>query len=149
MIAVVQRVTKASIRIGDRTAGEIGAGLVVLAALVRDDTDADLAWIAAKLAGLRVFPSDTGAYDQDVRQVGGKLLIVSNFTVAGDTSSGRRPGWSAAMSPDLARPLFDRFLDVARAQGVEVQTGEFGADMEVQIVNDGPLTVIVDSKRKL
>lgn len=148
MIAVVQRVKEAKVTIAGRVAGEVGAGLAVLAAVVASDTDADLKWAASRIAGLRVFPSEKGAYDLDVRQVGGKILLVSNFTVAGDTSSGRRPGWSAAMSPDAARPMFDRFIEIVRAEGVEVQTGEFGADMEVTIVNDGPLTVIVDSKRK-
>ena len=148
MIVVVQRTRRASVRIADRLVGEIGPGLAVLAAIVKDDTDADLVWIAGKIAGLRVFPSAKGDYDQDVKQISGRVLLVSNFTVAGDTSSGRRPGWSAAMSPELAKPLFERFVEMVRAQGIAVATGEFGADMEVEIVNDGPLTVIVDSKRK-
>lgn len=148
MIAVVQRVKQARVTVGERVTGEIGHGLAVLAAIVATDADSDLAWTAAKIAGLRVFPSGKGDYDLDVRQVGGKVLLVSNFTVAGDTSGGRRPGWSAAMSPDAAKPVFDRLIERVRAQGVEVATGEFGADMEVTIVNDGPLTVIVDSKRK-
>jgi D-tyrosyl-tRNA(Tyr) deacylase len=148
MIAVVQRVTAAKVVIETQVAGEIKQGLAVLAAIVATDTDADLKWAAARIAGLRVFPSEKGGYDLDVRQIGGKILLVSNFTVAGDTSSGRRPGWSAAMSPDAAKPVFDRFVEMVRAEGVEVATGEFGADMEVTIVNDGPLTVIVDSKRK-
>lgn len=148
MIAVIQRVKRAKVTVADRVAGEIDAGLVVLAAVMASDTDADLNWTAAKIAGLRVFPSEKGDYDLDVRQAGGKVLLVSNFTVAGDTSSGRRPGWSAAMSPDAARPVFDRFIDMVRAQGAVVATGQFGAEMEVHIVNDGPLTVIVDSKRK-
>jgi D-aminoacyl-tRNA deacylase len=148
MIAVVQRVNSASVRIADKVVGEVQAGLVVLAAVVATDTDADLKWSAARIAGLRVFPSEKGSYDLDVRQVDGKILLVSNFTVAGDTSSGRRPGWSAAMNPDAARQVFERFVEMVRAEGVGVQTGEFGADMEVTIVNDGPLTVIVDSKRK-
>lgn len=148
MISVIQRVKRAKVMIGDRTAAEVGVGLVVLAAVVANDTETDLTWTATKIAGLRIFPSEKGAYDLDVRQVGGKVMLVSNFTVAGDTASGRRPGWSAAMSPDAARPVFDRFVDLVRAQGVDAQIGEFGADMEVTIVNDGPLTLLVDSKRK-
>lgn len=148
MIAVVQRVTSAKVVVGGRVTGEIAKGLAVLAAITATDTDADLKWAAARIAGLRVFPSEKGAYDLDVRQIGGKILLVSNFTVAGDTSSGRRPGWSAAMSPDAARPVFDQFIQMVRSESVEVDTGEFGADMEVSIVNDGPLTLIVDSKRK-
>ena len=104
--------------------------------------------MASKIAGLRLFPSEKGDYDLDTKQIGGKVLLVSNFTVAGDTSSGRRPGWSAAMSQELAKPVFERFVEMVKAEGVEVATGEFGEDMEVELVNDGPLTVIVDSKRK-
>ncbi len=147
MIAVIQRVTQAKVTIAGRVAGEIDRGLAVLAAVVATDTEADLDWIAKKIAGLRVFPSEQGGYDLDVRQIGGKVLLVSNFTVAGDTSSGRRPGWSAAMNPDAAKPVFNRLLDRVLAQGVPVATGEFGAEMEVTLVNDGPLTVIVDSKK--
>lgn len=148
MIAVIQRVSAAKVVVSGDVTGQVEKGLAVLAAIVADDSETDLKWAAARIAGLRVFPSEKGAYDLDVRQIGGKILLVSNFTVAGDTSSGRRPGWSAAMSPDAARPVFDRFVELVRAEGVEVQTGEFGADMEVTIVNDGPLTLIVDSKRK-
>lgn len=148
MIAVVQRVSRARVTIAGQVVGQIERGLAVLAAVVRDDTDADLQWVASKIVGLRVFPSEKGGYDLDVKQIGGKVLLVSNFTVAGDTASGRRPGWSAAMSPDLARPVFEKFLAVVAAQGVDVQTGAFGADMEVEIVNDGPLTLLVDSKRR-
>lgn len=148
MIAVIQRVSAAKVVVSGGITGQVEKGLAVLAAIVADDSETDLKWAAARIAGLRVFPSEKGAYDLDVRQIGGKILLVSNFTVAGDTSSGRRPGWSAAMSPDAARPVFDRFVELVRAEGVEVQTGEFGADMEVTIVNDGPLTLIVDSKRK-
>ena len=148
MIAVVQRVTSASVTVDRKIVGQIDRGLCVLASVVSDDTDADLKWVAEKIAGLRVFPQGDKEYDADVKQIAGGLLLVSNFTVAADTARGRRPGFSAAMPPEPARLVFERFVDFARATGVPIATGEFGADMLVRIDNDGPLTLIVDSKRK-
>ena len=148
MIAVVQRVTSASVSVDGQVVGKIGAGLCVLAAIVKDDTEADLRWAAAKLVSLRVFPDAEKAYERSVIDVGGGLLLVSNFTVAAATSSGRRPGFDAAMSPALAAPMFDQFIALARVTGVTVAAGVFGADMTVSIENDGPLTLIVDSKRR-
>ena len=148
MIAVVQRVHSAGVTVDDRLVGRIGVGLCVLAAVLKDDDDASLKWTAEKIAALRVFPNGDAAYDLDVKAVGGGLLLVSNFTVAADTRRGRRPGFDAAMPPAEARPLFDRFVQFARATGVPVQTGEFGADMRVAIENDGPLTLVVRSPDK-
>ncbi|MFT3787270.1 MAG: D-aminoacyl-tRNA deacylase [Tepidisphaeraceae bacterium] len=148
MICVVQRVSAAEVTVGGKSIGKIGKGLVVLAAIVKEDTETDFTWVANKLASLRIFPTEKGAYDADVKTIGGGLLLVSNFTVAAQTANGRRPGFSNAMPPDLARPAFDRFVDIVRTTGVTVQTGEFGADMLVRIENDGPVTVIVDSKNR-
>jgi len=148
MIAVVQRVTAASVTVGGEIVGKIDAGLCVLASIVKEDTEADLRWVAAKVVALRVFPNGDKAYDRSVADIGGRLLLVSNFTVAANTSSGRRPGFDAAMSPSLAKPMFDRFVELVRETGVTVATGEFGAEMSVAIANDGPLTLIVDSKRR-
>jgi D-tyrosyl-tRNA(Tyr) deacylase len=145
MIAVVQRVTHARVVVADTVVGEIDRGLAVLVAVVRGDTTADIIKIADKLVALRVFPSAAGAYDQDVRQVGGSVLLVSNFTVAADVTGGRRPSFIEAMPPAEAKPKFEE-LEAALRQRVPTATGTFGADMRVEIANDGPLTLIVDSR---
>jgi D-tyrosyl-tRNA(Tyr) deacylase len=149
MIAVVQRVTEAAVRVDGEVVGQVGNGLLVLAAVLRDDSDADVAWTAAKLVGLRVFrnPDDADkSFDVDVRRIGGGVLLVSNFTVAADTRRGRRPSLDAAAPPERGRELFDALVEAVRAMGVLVQTGRFGADMKVSLVNDGPVTVLVDSR---
>lgn len=145
MICVVQRVCLAKVRVAGETVGEIGPGLLVLASVVVGDGDPQLDWTARKLTSLRVFPGPGGAYDRDVREVGGGLLVVSNFTVAADTRSGRRPGFSDAMPPGTARPVFDRLIERVRREHANVATGRFGADMQIELVNDGPLTLIVRS----
>jgi D-tyrosyl-tRNA(Tyr) deacylase len=149
MIAVVQRVSEAAVRVDGEIVGQIGPGLLVLASVHRDDTDADLVWTANKLTSLRVFrnPEDPGKhFDIDVKQAGGAVLLVSNFTVAADTRRGRRPSFDAAAPPNAGRQLFDRFTEAVRATGTPVQTGRFGADMEVSLVNDGPVTLLIDSR---
>lgn len=145
MIAVVQRVTEAKVDVDGETVGRIGAGLLVLAAVHRTDTDADVAWTANKLAGLRIFRNGDKYFDADVKQVGGSILLVSNFTVAAATREGRRPSFSAAAETEMGRTLFDKLVDAVRALGVPVETGKFGAEMLVSLANDGPVTVIVDS----
>jgi len=149
MIAVVQRVAEAAVCIDGQIVGQIGPGLLVLASVHRDDREADLAWTANKLVGLRVFrnPDDPEKYfDIDVKQAGGSVLLVSNFTVAADVRGGRRPSFVAAAPPDVGRELFDRLIDAVRLTGVPVQTGRFGADMKVSLVNDGPVTLLIDSR---
>lgn len=145
MTAVVQRVRSASVTIAGEIVGRIDAGLCVLAAIEVDDGDTELRWMADKIAGLRVFPQGEKAYHLDVQQIGGGLLLVSNFTVAATTATGRRPGFGRAMKPDAARPMFDRFIDFAHATGLPIATGRFGADMTVAIENDGPLTIVLQS----
>lgn len=148
MIAVVQRVLEGRVVVDGRTVGEIGHGLLVLAAVERDDQPAEIEWTAAKLAGLRIFRSEDGTkhFDRDVKQVGGGLLLVSNFTVAAETRKGRRPSLEGAASPERGREMFELFFEaVRRESGVRVETGEFGADMKVSLVNDGPVTFIVRS----
>ena len=146
MIAVVQRVTEAAVVVGDETVGRIGPGLLVLAAVHRTDAGADVAWTANKLAGLRLFRQGEKHFEVDVKQAGGSVLLVSNFTVAAATRQGRRPSFDAAAPPERGRELFDRLVEAVRALGVPVETGRFGADMRVSLVNDGPVTVIVDSR---
>jgi D-tyrosyl-tRNA(Tyr) deacylase len=146
MIAVVQRVLEARVVVDGRTVGEIATGLLVLAAVEKDDTSADIEWTAAKLAGLRIFRNGDKHFDLDVKQAGGQILLVSNFTVAAETRTGRRPSLSGAASPEKGRALFDELVAAVQRQGVTVATGEFGADMKVSLTNDGPVTFLVRSR---
>lgn len=150
MVAIVTRVLGASVEVEGRTVSSIGQGLLVLAALCRDDTDADLDWMAEKLVALRVFRDESGQkhFDRDVREIGGSLMLVSNFTVAAQTAKGRRPSLDAAMPPAEAEGAFARFVEKVRALGVPVQTGQFGASMRVSSINDGPVTFVVSSKKR-
>jgi len=145
MIAIVQRVAEAAVRVGDEQVGRIGPGLLVLAAVHKSDVEADVAWMAAKLATLRIFRNGDKHFDLDVKQAGGSVLLVSNFTVAAATRQGRRPSFDAAAEPGRGRELIDQLVVAVRGLGVPVETGRFGADMTVSLVNDGPVTVIVDS----
>ena len=149
MIAVIQRVSEAAVRVEGEVVGRIGPGLVALVAVHRDDEAADVAWTAGKLVGLRIFPNPKDlekGFDLDVRQAGGEALLVSNFTVAADTRRGRRPSFDAAAGGERGRELFDALAEAVRSAGVDVQTGRFGADMHVSLVNDGPVTVLIDSR---
>jgi D-tyrosyl-tRNA(Tyr) deacylase len=145
MIAIVQRVSRASVSVNGRIVGQIGAGMLVLAAVEAADTDADVQWTAAKLVGLRIFPNADKAFDLDLVQIKGQMLLVSNFTVAAETSKGRRPSLSNAAPPEKGRAYFDKLVAAVRALGVPVETGEFGADMQVELANDGPATFVLQS----
>jgi D-aminoacyl-tRNA deacylase len=140
MIALIQRVTQAEVRIGERLAGAIGRGLLALIGVQRDDTEADAERLLQRLLSYRVFPDAQGRMNLDLRAVDGGLLLVSQFTLAADTRSGTRPGFSTAAEPQRARELFDYLLAQSRAAHPQVATGEFGADMQVSLVNDGPVT---------
>jgi D-tyrosyl-tRNA(Tyr) deacylase len=146
MRAVVQRVSEARVTVAGRTVGEIGGGLCALVAVTRDDDGSDAAWMGAKLTGLRIFRNGEKHFDVSVSEAAGAILLVSNFTVAADTRKGRRPSLDAAAAPEQARALFDALVAAIRAAGVTVATGEFGGDMRVALVNDGPATFIVDSR---
>jgi D-tyrosyl-tRNA(Tyr) deacylase len=148
MIAVVQRVLGAKVEVDGRTVGEVGHGLLVLASVEKEDTTADVKWTAQKLATLRIFRGEGGDkhFDRDVKQVGGGILLVSNFTVSGETKKGRRPSLERAADPKRGRELFLLLVEAVKAQGIPVATGEFGADMKVALTNDGPVTFIVNSK---
>lgn len=143
--AVVQRVSRASVSVDGNLVGSIGPGLLVLAGVAPGDTAADAAAVAGKVAGLRVFPDGTGAMNLDVTEVGGAVLVVSQFTLLADVRRGRRPSFSGAAPPDHAEPLVDRFVTDLRAAGLDVETGVFGASMQVELVNDGPVTLVVET----
>jgi D-tyrosyl-tRNA(Tyr) deacylase len=155
--AVVQRVTEARVRIDDhstprgagRVAGEIGRGLVVLLGIGRDDAPEDAAYIAAKLRDIRIFEGDAGRHmDRSVADVGGSVLVISQFTLFGDVRKGRRPSFDAAAPPEEARALYESVVRELRAAQLPVATGEFQAMMRVELVNDGPVTILIDSKRQ-
>jgi D-tyrosyl-tRNA(Tyr) deacylase len=144
MRAVVQRVSSASVSVGGEVVGEIGAGLVALVGVTHDDTPAQASKLAAKVAQLRVLDDDAGVMNRSVLDAGGAVLVVSQFTLYGDTSGGRRPSWIAAARPEVAEPLVDAVVAELRALGVPVETGRFRAEMAVALVNDGPVTVLVE-----
>ena len=144
MRALVQRVTEARVRVGAEIVGEIGAGLCVLVGVTHDDTPATATKLAAKVAHLRVFDDESGAMNRSLLDTGGSALVVSQFTLYGDTARGRRPSWVAAARPEHAEPLVDAFAAALAAQGVPVATGRFRADMQVALVNDGPVTLLVE-----
>ena len=146
MRAVVTRVTSASVSIGGETVGAIGRGFLVLLGVGPEDTQAIGDKLAEKICNLRVFEDENGKMNLDLAQVGGALLVVSQFTLYADTSS-RRPGFSHAAKPDLAIPLYERFLDQCRKRGFSVEHGRFGADMQVASVNDGPVTILFDTDK--
>ena len=149
MRAVVQRVTSARVRVGDRVTGAIGPGLLVFVGIGHDDTAADVAYLAAKIRDMRVFASDGGKpMDHSVIDVQGSVLLVSQFTLFGDMRKGRRPSFDAAASPEQARALYEDLVRELRSGPMPVATGEFQAMMHVELVNDGPVTILVDSKRQ-
>lgn len=146
MRAVIQRVARASVTVkatGERR--DIGPGLVTLLGVALGDTEADGAWLAEKLTGLRVFEDTGGKMNLSLLETGGTMLIVSQFTLLGDARKGRRPSFTGAAPPAQAEPLYQEFVRAVRALGVEVKTGDFGADMRVEITNDGPVTLLLES----
>ena len=144
MRAVVQRVSSAVCRVGERTTGEIRAGLCVLLGIGAGDGEAELRFVAHKIANLRIFPDAEGKLNRSALDCGYGILLVPNFTVAGDCKKGLRPNFTGAMPPDAAKPLFDRFAALLAEEGIAPALGEFGADMAVSLVNDGPVTVVVE-----
>lgn len=141
MRALVQRITEARVTVGGRLAGQSGPGLLVLICAMQGDGDAQAAQMAARIARLRIFRDEAGKMNRSVQDIGGSALVVSQFTLAADTSRGNRPGFSAAAAPDEGRRLYELFAERLRAEGVPVETGEFGADMDVALVNQGPVTI--------
>jgi D-aminoacyl-tRNA deacylase len=144
MRVVLQRVSKASVTIGGRVAGAIERGFCLLVGFTHDDTDDRVDWMADKVAGLRLFSDAEGKMNLGLPEVQGALLVISQFTLYGDTAKGRRPSFIGAARPETAIPLYERFVAAFRSRGLEVATGEFGADMLVEIHNDGPVTLILE-----
>ena len=145
MIALLQRVSSASVTVEEQCIGRIGAGLMVLVCAVREDTEQKARELAQKLMRYRVFTDDAGKMNLSVCEIGGALRLVSQFTLAADTRSGNRPSFSPAAPPDLGRACYEAFVDECRRSGLEVQTGQFGAHMQVALVNDGPVTIRLEN----
>jgi len=142
--AVVQRVREAAVRVDGETVGAIGPGLLVLLGVREGDTRAEAEWLAAKVAGLRIFSDDQGKFNRSLTDVGGAVLIVSQFTLYGDARKGRRPDFTQAARPEVAEPLVDYFVAQLEAAGIPTATGRFGAAMDVQLVNHGPVTLLIE-----
>lgn len=147
MRSVVQRVKRASVKVEGETVGQIRAGLLVFLGVGEDDQEEDLAWMVEKIVGLRIFEDDEGKMNRSVTDVSGEILLVSQFTLYGDCRKGKRPSFTAAASPDKGKAFFDRAVEGVRERGLQVETGVFQADMDVELVNDGPVTMLLDSKK--
>lgn len=148
MRAVIQRVEKASVSVEGEIRGQIGAGLLVLIGVEEGDGDADFKYIADKVPNLRVFEDEQGKMNRSLLDVGGEVLAVSQFTLLGDARGGRRPSFITAARPETADPMYERLVADWRARGIRVETGVFGAHMKVSLVNDGPVTILLDSRRR-
>ena len=144
MRIVLQRVLRAGVTIEGMVRGEIDRGLLLLAGFHDDDTEETLHWMAEKIVGLRIFPDVEGKMNRSLDEIGGAVLVVSQFTLYGDTRKGRRPSFVEAARPEIAIPLYERFVEMLRELAVRVETGEFGAMMQVELVNDGPVTLILE-----
>ena len=147
MRAVVQRVSSASVTVDGKNIGSIGPGLLVLLGLHAEDSGKDLRWLVDKIINLRVFEDQEGRMNRSLLNTGGEMLVVSQFTLYGDCRKGRRPSWSKAAPPEMARILYEQFTEQVRAAGVTVATGRFQAMMQVSLVNDGPVTLLLDSHK--
>ena len=147
MRAVVQRVSKARVQVGDRVVGEIGPGLLVLVGVAAEDVPADVQYLAGKVRELRIFGDEAGRMNRSVEEIGGAVLVVSQFTLVGDVRKGRRPSFDAAAPPAAAKALYEDLVRQLRADGLTVATGEFQAQMAVELVNDGPVTILLDSRK--
>ena len=149
MRVVVQRVSQSHVKVSGEIIGEINEGLMVLVSFVDEDNDTDLGWMTKKIINLRIFNDDEGKMNRSVQDIGGDILLISQFTLHGSTKKGNRPSFIKAAKPDFANVMYERFIKVLeQSLGKKIQTGEFGGDMKVSLVNDGPTTIIIDSKDK-
>jgi D-aminoacyl-tRNA deacylase len=149
MIAVIQRVLESSVKIDGKISGQIGPGLMVLLGIEEVDGTEDIDWLSKKIINLRIFPDENGVMNKSLLEAGGDLLLISQFTLHASTKKGNRPSYIKAAKPDIAIPLYERFIEALESElGKPIQTGEFGADMKVALVNDGPVTIIIDSRNR-
>lgn len=150
MIAVIQRVAKASVTIEQKVKAKIAAGLLVLLGIEEADGEEDIEWLAAKIANLRIFNDDAGVMNKSVLEINGEVLLISQFTLHASTKKGNRPSYTKAAKPEVAIPLYEKFIRTMNTvMSKEIGTGEFGADMKVALVNDGPVTIIIDTKNRV
>ena len=148
MIAVLQRVSEATVRIDGQVRGQIGRGFLVLLGITHTDTTDDVVWLAKKITRMRIFSDDTGKMNLDLAAVGGNVLLISQFTLHAETKKGNRPSFIKAARPEMAIPLYEQLIAQLSAEmGKSIQTGEFGADMQVSLINDGPVTIVIDTKK--
>lgn len=147
MRAIVQRVSRAKVTINDYVSGEIGLGVLVLLGVGHEDSEADATYLAEKIAGLRIFEDDNGKMNRSVKDTSGSVLAVSQFTLYGDVRRGKRPSFDAAAPPDHARRLYEFFVEQIRGAGLQCETGRFQEMMQVELVNEGPVTILIDSKK--
>jgi len=147
MRAVVQRVSKAQVNIEGDISGKIGEGLVVFLGICSQDSETDINWLADKIVHLRIFNDKNSKMNLSLTDIGGEMLIISQFTLYGDCRKGRRPGFSTAAPPDLAKPLYEHFIEKVKQMGIKTATGIFQAEMQVALINDGPVTLMLDSKK--
>ena len=148
MRALIQRVREASVTVEGAVIGRTGPGLLILVCAMQGDGEGEAEWLAARIAKLRIFRDDAGKMNRSVRDIGGSALVVSQFTLAADTARGNRPGFSAAAAPEVGERLYEHFARALAAEGVPVETGRFGADMAVALVNDGPVTIWMDTAER-
>ena len=149
MRVVVQRVSQSNVKVSGEVIGEIKEGLMVLVSFVDEDNDTDLEWMTKKIVNLRIFNDDDGKMNRSVQDLGGDILLISQFTLHGSTKKGNRPSFIKAAKPDFANVMYERFIKILeQSMGKGIQTGEFGGDMKVSLINDGPTTIIIDSKNK-
>ena len=150
MIAVIQRVSEASVKIDNVVKGQIGIGFMILLGITHTDTQEDLEWLSKKIVGLRVFGDEEGKMNLDISAVGGNILLISQFTLHANTKKGNRPSFIEAARPEVAVPLYEKMIaQLTQDSGKPIETGEFGADMKVALINDGPVTIIIDSKNRI
>lgn len=148
MRAVVQRVTRAKVTVEDKTVGEIKQGLVVLLAVAHDDSDADAEYLAEKIVALRIFDDEAGKMNRSVKDIGGAVLVISQFTLYGDVRRGLRPSWIQAAPPEVAKSVYELFITQVRNLAIEVASGSFRSTMQLELVNDGPVTILLDSRKQ-
>ncbi|WP_372713736.1 D-aminoacyl-tRNA deacylase [Ilyobacter sp.] len=148
MKVVIQRVSKAQVSVENNIVGKIEKGFLILLGITHTDNEKDAKWLVDKISGLRIFSDELGKMNKSLTDVGGEILLISQFTLYGDSRKGRRPSFVEAAKPDIAIPLYNKFIEYVKEKNIKIFTGEFGADMKVELLNDGPVTMIIDSPEK-